>query len=327
MSASIAAGRSHLQRVLITGASGTLGYNVVRHLALKHPEMSLLVLMRRLDAELFAGFGNVALELVDMADTARLTEAVANFQPNAIIHCAASGVRPSRFGYFDFVELNVSATMHLFRASCEVKGCHFINVSTGLVYGSQERPCRESDPVNTLHPYGASKAAADCLLRAGAEALDRHVTIVRPFSFTGLHDGGDRLFPMLLRCAAEGRPFVMSSGTQTRDFCAVQDVVEAIALILEGGEQPSRDIFNVGSGLSISLGWLVHSVVRQLGLEVEVQMGVRPFQRLEPMSLVADISRTQGLGWRPRTNLAYAVWQLARSAYGELAVTEPEQYL
>jgi nucleoside-diphosphate-sugar epimerase len=102
--------------------------------------------------------------------------------------------------------------------------------------------------------------------------------------------------------------------------------VAAIALILEQGEQPSRDIFNVGSGLSISLGRLVHSVVRQLGLEVEVQMGVRPFQRLEPLSLVADISRSRGLGWRPRTNLAYAVWQLARSAYGELAVTEPEQY-
>lgn len=320
-------GRSHLQRVLVTGASGTLGYNAVRHLAFTHPEMSLRILMRRLDPQLFAGLSNVTLEQVDMADTARLTQAVASFQPNAILHCAASGVRPSKFSYFDFVELNVSATLHLFRASCEVERCHFINVSTGLVYGSQERPCRESDPINTLHPYGASKAAADCLLRAGAEALDRHLTIVRPFSFTGLHDGGDRLFPTLLRCAQERRPFVMSSGTQMRDFCAVQDVVNAIALILEEGEQPSRDIFNVGSGLSVSLGRIVHSVVRQLGLEVEVQMGARPFHRLEPLSLVADISRTQSLGWRPRTNLAYAVWQLARSAYSELAVTEPEQHL
>ena len=33
----------------------------------------------------------------------------------------------------------------------------------------QGRPCREGDPIDTLHPYGASKAAADCLLRAGAE--------------------------------------------------------------------------------------------------------------------------------------------------------------
>jgi nucleoside-diphosphate-sugar epimerase len=282
--------------------------------------------MRTLDHELFADLPNVTLEQVDMADTPGVVRAVSDFQPNAIIHCAASGVRPSKIGYFDFVDLNVAATMHLFRASCEIEGCHFINISTGLVYGSQERPCREGDPVNTLHPYGASKAAADCLLRAGAERLGRHLTIIRPFSFTGLHDGGDRLFPSLLRCALEHKPFGMSPGTQLRDFCAVQDVVDAIALVLEEGEQVSRDIFNVGSGLSVSLGRIVHQVARQLELEVEIQLGARPFHPLEPNHLVADISRTQSLGWQPKINLAYAVWQLARSRFPELAVTEPEQF-
>jgi nucleoside-diphosphate-sugar epimerase len=318
--------RPHLHRVLVTGGSGTLGYNVVRQLGLVHPETRVHVLLRTLDEGLFADLPNVSIEQVDIGNTPLLTQAVAAFQPNAIIHCAASGVRPSKIGFFDFVDLNVSATMHLFRASCEIDGCHFINVSTGLVYGSQERPCREGDPVNTLHPYGASKAAADCLLRAGAERLDRHLTIVRPFSFTGIHDGGDRLFPSLLKCALERKPFEMSPGTQMRDFCAVQDVVDAIILILEDGEQSSRDIFNVGSGLSVSLGRIVHSVVRQLGLEVEVQLGARPFHPLEPNSLIADISRTESLGWRPKTNLAYAVWQLAQSRFPELTVDTPEQY-
>lgn len=318
--------RPHLHRVLITGASGTLGYNVVQHLGVKHPKTRLHILMRSADPGLFANLPNVTMEQVDMADTARLTQSVEQFQPNAIIHCAASGVRPSKIDYFDFVDLNVSATLHLFRASCSIDGCHFINVSTGLVYGSQERPCREGDPVNTLHPYGASKAAADCLLRAGAERLGRHLTIVRPFSFTGIHDGGDRLFPSLLQAARDRTPFAMSAGTQLRDFCAVQDVVDAITLILEEGEQTSRDIFNVGSGLSVSLGRIVHSVARQLELDVEIQLGARPFHPLEPANLVADISRTQSLGWNPKINLAYAVWQLAHSKYPDLTVAKPEQY-
>jgi UDP-glucose 4-epimerase len=316
----------HLHRVLITGASGTLGYNVVQSLARKHPETHLHILMRAVDPTLFAGLPKVTLEEVDMGDTQRLMEAVRAFQPNAIIHCAASGVRPNKLAYFDFVDLNVSATLHLFRASCEIDGCHFLNISTGLVYGSQERPCREGDPINTLHPYGASKAAADCLLRAGAERMNRHLSIVRPFSFTGIHDGGDRLFPSLLRSAFERKTFEMSPGTQLRDFCAVQDVVDAITLILEEGDQPSRDIFNVGSGLSLSLGRIIHSVVRQLGLDVEIKMGARPFHPLEPLSLIADISHTQSLGWKPRTNLAYAVWQLAQSQFPRLELTKPEQY-
>jgi UDP-glucose 4-epimerase len=136
--------RPHLHRVLITGASGTLGYNVVQNLGVKHPETRLLILMRKADPDLFATLSNVTITEVDMVDTAQLKRVVEQFRPNAIIHCAASGVRPARIDYFDFVDLNVSATLHLFRASCAVAGCHFINVSTGLVYGSQERCKRRS---------------------------------------------------------------------------------------------------------------------------------------------------------------------------------------
>jgi len=316
----------HLQQILITGASGTLGYNVVHYLSARYPETRFHVLMRTLNPELFAGLSNVNVMQADLTDSPRVVLAVEECRPNAIIHCAASGVRPSKFGYFDFVELNVSATLQLFRASCVIEGCHFIHVSTGLVYDSQDRPCSEGDPVNTLHPYGASKAAADCLLRAGAENLGRRLTIVRPFSFTGLHDGGDRLFPLLLQCALEGKPFAMSPGTQLRDYCGVEDVASAIALIVEERRQPHQEIFNVGSGLSISLERIVSSVVKQLDLEVEIRLGARPFHPFEPQHLVADISRIESLGWRPRINLAYAVWQLARSRFPDLMVQEPEQF-
>jgi UDP-glucose 4-epimerase len=261
-----------------------------------------------------------------IGDIPALTEAVLEFRPNAIIHCAASGVRPSKIDWFELIRLNVSATVALFEASCEVDHCHFVHISTGLVYGEQDRPCREGDPIDTLHPYGASKAAADCLLRAGAERLKRHLTVIRPFSFTGLHDGGDRLFPSLLRSALIGKPFHMSAGTQIRDFCAVQDVAEAVCLILEEATLPGRDVFNIGSGQSISLRTIVGSVCRQLGLEIDLRLGDMPFHPYEPMTLVADIHLAQSLGWRPRTNLAFAVWQLARSQFPELTVKQPEQY-
>ncbi len=319
--------RPHLARVLVTGASGTLGYNIVRHLAATHPRTRVHVLLRKPDQALFADFPNVAQQKADLSHLPRFTEAMLDFEPNAIIHCAATGVRPSNISWFEVIQLNVSATVELFRVSGEIPDCHFIHVSTGLVYDAQDRPCHEGDPIDTLHPYGASKAAADCLLRAGADRLHRHLTIVRPFSFTGLHDGGDRLFPSLLRCAAEGRPFPMSPGTQMRDFCAVQDVAEAICAILEQSTAPERNIFNLGSGRSVALREIVADVCRQLDLPVDLRFGDLPFHPHEPMHLVADIRRAQTLGWRPRTNLAYAVWQLARTLFPELPVTEPRPTL
>lgn len=316
----------HLARVLITGASGTLGYNMVRHLGVTHPKSRIHVLMRTLDKTLFHDLPNVDLECVEITQFDRVVECVLRCQPNVILHCAASGVRPSNIDWFEQIQVNVSATNALFQASCEISECHFVHISTGLVYSRQDRPCREGDPIDTLHPYGASKAAADCLLRAGAERLKRHVTVVRPFSFTGLHDGGDRLFPSLLRAAQERKPFLMSAGTQIRDFCAVQDIVEGIAKMLEHNTLPGRNIFNLGSGRSISLRDIVESVCRELGLEIDLRFGAMPFHPYEPMSLVADIHLAESFGWRPRVNLAYAVWQLAQSKFPHLPLKRPDQY-
>jgi nucleoside-diphosphate-sugar epimerase len=319
-------GRLHLERVLITGATGTLGYNTVRRLSEAEPDTRIRVHMRTLDEVLFSDLPNVEVECVDLTDVSRMSQLVREFKPNAIIHNAASGVRPSMIGWFEQIRINVPSTIDLFQVANEIADCHFIHISTGLVYSSRDRPCREGDPIDTLHPYGASKAAADCLLRSGAEHLKGHLTVVRPFSFTGLHDGGERFFPSLLRAASQGKPFPMSAGTQLRDFCAVQDIADGIILMLQEGNLPGRDVFNLGSGQSVSLRGIVSSVCRQLGIDVELQLGAKPFHPYEPMSLVADIHLARSIGWRPRINLAYAVWELARSRHPELKVEKPAQF-
>jgi nucleoside-diphosphate-sugar epimerase len=296
-------------------------------LAGRYPHTRLHVLLRKPDPHLFAEHANVGQQRADLKDIGRFIEAAMDFQPDAIIHCAASGVRPSEMSWLDVVDRNVSASVQLFMAASELTDCHFVHVSTGLVYDARGRACHEGDPVDTLHPYGASKAAADCLLRAGADRLHRHLSVVRPFSFTGIHDGGARLFPSLLRKALAGEAFAMSAGTQMRDFCAVQDVAEAIRVILEQGTEPQRNIFNVGSGRPIMLKEIVLDVVEQLGLEVDVRFGEKAFHPHEPMHLVADIGRMQGMGWEPRTNLAYAVWQMAKIEFPDLQVREPVQFL
>ena len=304
---------------------------MVRALAAAHPETRIHLLMRRPDQALFADLACVTVHQYDLTQPSGLAGLVRRLEPQAIVHCAASGVRPPGIDWFDQIGINVSATVALFQASCEVAGCHFVHVSTGLVYASQpagvRRACSEHDPIDTLHPYGASKAAADCLLRAGAERLRRPLTVVRPFSFTGLHDGGDRLFPSLLRATAAGEPLPMSPATQVRDFCAVDDIASAIVLLLERGAPAHPAIYNLGSGQSVALGELVAEVCCELKLHTKLLPGARPFHPYEPLYLVADIAEARALGWRPRTRLAYAVWQLARSQFPELAVTEPAQHV
>jgi nucleoside-diphosphate-sugar epimerase len=212
----------------------------------------------------------------------------------------------------------------------EIPGCQFIYISTGLGYRDQGRSLRESDPLDTEHPYGASKAAADMLMRAAAAEFGVPLVVLRPFSFSGVGDTSNRLFPSLLRAAAEKKPFDLSPGDQIRDHCAARDIARGIAqaVVRRQALGDGTQVFNLGSGSTISLKVLVCDVVEQIGLDVRLNFGARDYARFEPKCLAADISRAKELlHWRPSTNFAFAIWELARESFPELKTKQPRAHL
>jgi nucleoside-diphosphate-sugar epimerase len=313
------------QKILLTGASGTLGFNVMRLLA-RDSSHEVIAVVRDKIPLLSAFEPRIQFHKSDLDRIHETGRLVGELRPDVIVHCAASGVRPPKRSWFEIISFNVETTLRLFEIYCQSKARHFIYISTGLVYREQGRPLMESDPIENLHPYGASKAAADLLLQAAAVEFNRSVTIVRPFAFTGIEDAPRRLFPSLLHSAAEKKPFSMTSGKQVRDFCAVEDIARAILLCIQ--KQPCKQIekYNLGSGLELSVHDLVLSVCAELGLDLDVQFGANPHPPHEPMHLVADISRAaRELHWTPYTRLSYAVWELAQQIVPQLQLREPER--
>ena len=226
--------------------------------------------------------------------------------------------------------LNVEASLQLCESVSRIPGCQFIYISSGLAYREQGRPLREEDPLGSRHPYGAIKAAADILICSAGAALGMPVIVFRPFSFSGPGDTGTRLFPSLLRAAAEGRPFPMTSGEQVRDYCPVGDIARGVSLAIRcpAGHGTGVRVLNLGSGSSLPLRPLVERVVNELKLTVQLGFGDKEPVEFEPRHLVADISRAHAeLGWRPRLNLAYAVWQLGQESFPALRLRQPNQWL
>jgi nucleoside-diphosphate-sugar epimerase len=73
---------------------------------------------------------------------------------------------------------------------------------------------------------------------------------------------------------------------------------------------------------------LIEKLILELGLSTRLHFGGRPFGRFEPRHLVADTTKArEELGWRPRHNLAHAVWQLARESFPELDIQTPREDL
>ena len=312
------------KRVLVTGGSGTLGYNILKQLAARE-DYSIIAPVRTRHAwfaPLLHKVDFLEHELSDAIHTAQIFERV---NPDVIVHCAASGLRPPKGSWFDLMAFNVESTMRLFQMNCRFDHhSHFIYISTGLVYREQGRPLLETDPIETLHPYGASKAAGDSMLQAAAAEFKRPLTILRPFAFTGLEDGGERLFPRILSAAASSTPLPMTEGTQIRDFCSVDDIARAVLAVIDHGKTQLIDKFNLGSGRSLPLRTLVTQVCEDLEIHPKLEFGAVKMHPYEPNHSVADITHARTvLDWQPRHRLSHAVWQLARATHPQLTLKEP----
>jgi UDP-glucose 4-epimerase len=315
------------QRILLTGSSGTLGHHILGQL-LELPHTQIKAIHRRLVPDL-AEASHVQHEVIDFSRKGQLASVFRQFKPNCVIHCAAAGLIFPQIQWFKMVRFNVDFTLRLFELASASPGCHFIHISTGLAYRNTGAPLRETDALDNSHPYGASKAAADILLRSAAVEFGVPLTLLRPFSFTGIRDNRTRLFPSLLRAAAERQVLPLSPGNQVRDFCSARDIARATLLAMNH-PPPAKEpaVYNLGSGRSIKLRQLITQVVDELKIPIGLEFGLRPYGAFEAMHLVADITHAQrGLRWSPRHNLAHAVWQLARGSFPGLKLKQPQEFL
>ena len=311
------------RKLFLTGGSGTLGRNLLEIIG-NDPSFDILSLLRR-KGNTKPRFTSVTDIFADLADRRTVSDLLTDFAPSIIVHCAATGMEFPGTEWFDLIRFNVDFTVNLCEGAARVGCSHFIFIGTGLAYRPLQRPLQENDALDTLHPYGASKAAGDCLIRAAAVEFGLPLTVLRPFSFTGLGDDRNRLFPSLLRAASSGQPFDLTSGQQVRDHLAARDVAWGILAALGQPPPPSNPgIFNLGSGSCAPVRELVEGIVAELGLPIDLRFGVKNPHRFEPEYLVADCSKAHGrLGWRPQQRLAHAVWELAKESFPGLQLHEP----
>lgn len=316
-----------MHRVVLTGATGTLGRNFME-LVGHRDDFRVLALHRR-DSKLGGTWPSVKPLAVESLKKSALEVHVAGFQPNCIVHCAATGMESPRVAWRDMVDFNIDTTISLCEYAADLREQHFIFISTGLSYREQGRPLREDDPLDTLHPYGATKAAADILIRSAAAEFGVPITVLRPFSFSGLGDNRTRLFPSLLRSALQGKHMPLSAGTQIRDHCSARDIAAAIvAAIVKPCERGGSRIYNLGSGSIEPLRPMIEKLVEELNIPAKLAFGERSFGRFEPQHLVADTTQAmRELDWRPTHRFAHAVWQLAQESFPQLQLLKPEEYL
>lgn len=313
---------SQKPRMLITGATGFVGANLVRHFAARGWELKA------------NGRGVPPMPLLDLAQyvEADIQKPLPPQQAEVVIHAAAlaSDTASTEALY----QANVMGTRHVFEAS---RNCAcFIYISSSSVYEHADHAHIETENVDhhKLSPYGLSKRSAeDWLLDQDWSASSLY--ILRPRAVYG---PGDRvLLPRLLRLVRAGRIFapgemrVSSSLTHVDNLCGA--VENAVAHWLSGSNG-SAQIFNVADAEPYEMRNVVQQLLSNIhGKKLPFKaLPLRPMETLanvleqlklarqfSPYALAAvsknsvlDLQKiTQTLGYVPRRNLRESLPELA----------------
>jgi nucleoside-diphosphate-sugar epimerase len=249
--------------VLVTGAAGFVGSHLVE--ALLGAGHTVLGVDRRTPTTDRMAAVNLAavrdhprLRLLhrDIV-TDDLTDAVAGCV--AVYHLAAiPGVRASWGSRFDeYARVNIIGTRRVLDACVRAGIRRVVVASSSSVYGSVDRPSRETDVTRPISPYGVTKLASEQLCLASAlRHPDLVVCALRYFTVYGPRQRPDMAIGRVLTAALDGNPMTLfGDGGQQREFTYVADVVAAT---IEAGSVPQPPpIVNVGGGASVTMNEVI----------------------------------------------------------------------
>ena len=267
--------------MLVTGAGGFVGANLVRRLLADDRDVVALIRPGG-DAWRLDGLD---IEVVE----ADVREGVPG-DFDLVFHLAAHGAYSWQEDEEQIRETNVRGTMNALAA-----GERVIVAGSSSEYGPKPHAPSEDEPLAPNSAYAEAKAAATAL------AVERGAVVLRLYSAYGPWEEPNRLVPTLLGRALQDELPPLVSPRVVRDFVYVDDVCEAFVRAADA--EPGR-VYNVGSGRQTTVAEIVEAVRKLAGVAAEPQWGSMPDRRWDTETWVANPQRIRReLGWEARVGL------------------------
>jgi nucleoside-diphosphate-sugar epimerase len=278
-----------MNRVLVTGAGGFIGRQVVSELLRRGEEVH--------SADLASSPSSDAVcHRVDLLDESVADELIARLRPTHLVHLAWY----AEHGKFWNSPLNldwVAASEKLFRSFAAHSGQRAVFAGTCAEYDwTHSHLSEDATPSNPATLYGICKNNLRQNVQAIARQSQLSVAWARIFFPYGPGEDARRFIPSVLNALLGKRPAIVRNGSHVRDFLHVQDVARAFAAILHC---PVQGIINVASGEPAKLGDIAKILAELAGAESLLEIQQSPATPDNPAVLTADVAKLRSIGFVP----------------------------
>jgi UDP-glucose 4-epimerase len=273
------------RKILVTGGTGFIGSHVVKNLIeLGYNPVVIDNLSNSTEQILVKYFSNksdnkVIFYNVDINDKNTIEHIFGHEKIVGCIHLAAKiSVSESISKPAQTMNTNVAGTRNILEVCSNHKVEDFVFASSAAVYGdNQALPVSEDSPLNPLSPYGVSKVEAERIVSSHNKSKIANAISLRFFNVYGRgqtieYAGVITRFAERLR--KNMPPIIYGDGTQTRDFIAVRDIVNAILLVIGIGKERRKInipqcAYNVGTGRPTTIRDLANMMIKASGLDLQ----------------------------------------------------------
>jgi UDP-glucose 4-epimerase len=317
-----------MNQILVTGGAGFIGQHLLKRLSKLNCKITVIDIIS--DANKNFQNNNISFYKEDIRNKDSVSDIFKHEKIDTCIHLAAKiSVSDSITNPFDTLDTNIKGTLNVLEACSNNRVENFVFASSAAAYGEPKNlPISEEHKLDPLSPYGASKVAGEVLVSSyGNFGKIQNAISLRFFNVYG--EGQTLEYAGVITKFAERlskglRPIIYGDGQQTRDFVSVSDVVNAILLATESKNKISSStslaahVFNVASGISISINDLAKTMIRISGL------GLEPLYEEERKgdikSASVDMTRSKSiLGFAAKEELEPGLKQLMLDSYSKSA--------
>ena len=316
---------------LVTGGAGYIGSHAVRAFLAEGIDVVVVDDLSSGHREFLSA--SVPFVHGSILDGGLLVDTFARYPITGVVHVAGfkyAGVSVQR--PLHTYEQNVTATATLLAAMSSADVSRIVFSSSAAVYGTPRTDLvTEATAQAPESPYGESKLIGEWLLRDLAVATGLQHTALRYFNVVGsgavdLRDTSPHnLFPLVFDALQNGRTpringtdYNTPDGTCVRDYIHVADLAlahVAAARRLAAGET-IEPVYNLGSGLGVSVGEIMAAVAAGTGIDFTPDIG--PRRAGDPDRIVASGQlAARDLGWAMRHSLddmVASAWQAVQAA-------------
>ncbi|MBR1928619.1 MAG: NAD-dependent epimerase/dehydratase family protein [Paludibacteraceae bacterium] len=295
-----------MTKVLITGATGYIGRQLVKQITEQEPQASILTLNRDIQkAQVLMPYKQCIHK--DVYDQASIHD----FSPDLVIHLATlSTSRADSEIITPMLNANINYGVWLLNELSQIKTSNpitFVNVGSFAEYRMGV-----SNGFRPAYLYSATKTAFRHILTYYQDTIPLKVITAVLYTVYGGKDTQKKLIDYILESVTSEKPVDMTQGEQVLDFIHLSDVVQFFVNIVKSPQALAEGEYHIGTSKGTNIRAVADTIQQIIGRPLNIHWGGRDYRPLDVMSAIAPQNKELEKFWKPKVSLTQGILSLIK---------------